>query len=262
MINYRNIIMYKINNILVTGGAGYIGSHIVEQLVKTKLNVIILDNLITGYKRLINRKAKFIKGDIQNKNKLFLIVLAFIIISLDLSEDIVRLITGYYSIKKDLPLQLCSIGIYVAAYALLTMRQTAFELIFYWGFVGATNAILTPDGDLFELRIFFFYSQGYHAALIFAVFWMMVKYDMRMEYKSIFQVVLYTNVIVGMITLINFILDSNHMLLRVIPNSISPFLMGQWPTYIIMVQVFSVGLVALFISIQNYFMKPPTKPLA
>ena len=66
--------MYKINNILITGGAGYIGSHIVEQLVKTKLNVIILDNLVTGFKRLINKKAKFIKGDIQNKNKLTKII--------------------------------------------------------------------------------------------------------------------------------------------------------------------------------------------
>jgi UDP-glucose 4-epimerase len=37
-------------NILVTGGAGYIGSHIVEQLIKNKETVIILDNLVTGYK--------------------------------------------------------------------------------------------------------------------------------------------------------------------------------------------------------------------
>ena len=57
-------------NILITGGAGYIGSHIVEQLVKTKSNIIILDNLITGYKRLINKKAKFIYGDIKNKTKI------------------------------------------------------------------------------------------------------------------------------------------------------------------------------------------------
>ena len=55
-------------NILVTGGAGYIGSHIIELLVKKKTNkVIVLDNLSTGYKILINQKSKFFKGDINNK---------------------------------------------------------------------------------------------------------------------------------------------------------------------------------------------------
>jgi len=54
--------------ILVTGGAGYIGSHIVEQLIKNKEKVIILDNLVTGYERLINKKAKFIRADIKNKS--------------------------------------------------------------------------------------------------------------------------------------------------------------------------------------------------
>ena len=61
-------------NILVTGGAGYIGSHIVEQLIKNKENVIILDNLVTGYKKLINKKAKFVKADIKNKSKIIEII--------------------------------------------------------------------------------------------------------------------------------------------------------------------------------------------
>ena len=61
-------------NILITGGAGYIGSHIVEQLVKNKKNVIILDNLVTGYKKLINKKAIFIKADIKNKSKIIKII--------------------------------------------------------------------------------------------------------------------------------------------------------------------------------------------
>ena len=55
-------------NILVTGGAGYIGSHIVELLIKKKANVTILDNLSTGYKKLINKNSEFIKGDIKNIN--------------------------------------------------------------------------------------------------------------------------------------------------------------------------------------------------
>ena len=58
------------NNILVTGGAGYIGSHIVEQLAKTKARVIIIDNLETGYKKLINKNAIFVKGDIKNFKQL------------------------------------------------------------------------------------------------------------------------------------------------------------------------------------------------
>ena len=58
------------NNILVTGGAGYIGSHIVEQLAKTKARIIIIDNLETGYKRLINKNTIFVKGDIKNLEQL------------------------------------------------------------------------------------------------------------------------------------------------------------------------------------------------
>ena len=55
-------------NILVTGGAGYIGSHLIELLVKKKTNrVIVVDNLSTGYKTLINKKTKFFKSDINNK---------------------------------------------------------------------------------------------------------------------------------------------------------------------------------------------------
>ena len=65
-------------NILVTGGAGYIGSHIIELLVKNKTNkVVVLDNLSTGYKILINKKSKFFKGDINNKKLIIKIINKF-----------------------------------------------------------------------------------------------------------------------------------------------------------------------------------------
>ena len=191
------------------------------------------------------------KIGIKNKSEIFPIVLSFIILSLDISEDIIRYITGYYSIEKDLPLQLCAIGIYVAVVALLKKNQIAFELIFYWGLVGASQAILTPDSDLFELKIFFIYSQTYHAALIFAVLWLVIKCNMRMQIEYIPRVVLITNLVVVVISVINYLLDSNYMFLRVKPNSVSPFLIGDWPVYIIMVQFFSIVIVFLFIKIQD-----------
>ena len=62
----------KNSKILVTGGADYIGSHIIELLIKNKNKVIIYDNLSTGYKRPINKEANFIKGDIRNFKKILL----------------------------------------------------------------------------------------------------------------------------------------------------------------------------------------------
>ena len=62
-------------NILITGGAGYIGSHVIEKLIKRKKKVFIVDNLVTGYKKLINKKAKFYKLNILKTKKLRNIIL-------------------------------------------------------------------------------------------------------------------------------------------------------------------------------------------
>lgn len=54
-------------SILVLGGAGYIGSHAVNQLIDNNYDVVVVDNLQTGHEDAINKKAKFYKGDIRDK---------------------------------------------------------------------------------------------------------------------------------------------------------------------------------------------------
>ena len=56
--------------ILVTGGAGYIGSHAVRQLIDRNEEVIIVDNLETGHEDAIHPQAKFYKVDIRNEEEL------------------------------------------------------------------------------------------------------------------------------------------------------------------------------------------------
>lgn len=52
--------------ILVTGGAGFIGSHLADELIKEGHQVVVIDNLSTGKKEFINPKAEFHKSDIRN----------------------------------------------------------------------------------------------------------------------------------------------------------------------------------------------------
>jgi UDP-glucose 4-epimerase len=51
--------------VIVTGGAGFIGSNIADELIRRGNEVVIIDSLVTGEKKNINPKAKFVKGDVR-----------------------------------------------------------------------------------------------------------------------------------------------------------------------------------------------------
>lgn len=54
-------------SILVTGGAGYIGSHTVYELIEQGKDVVVIDSLQTGYKKAIHPQARFYQGDIRDE---------------------------------------------------------------------------------------------------------------------------------------------------------------------------------------------------
>ena len=51
-------------SVLVTGGAGYIGSHVVLELLKAREKPIILDDLSTGFREAVPDVVKFVRGDV------------------------------------------------------------------------------------------------------------------------------------------------------------------------------------------------------
>ena len=56
-------------NILLTGGAGYIGSHVVLALLDNGHSVSVIDDLSTGHKDLLPDNIQFLECNINNKNK-------------------------------------------------------------------------------------------------------------------------------------------------------------------------------------------------
>lgn len=57
----------KTMKVLVLGGAGYIGSHTVYELIDNLAEVVIIDNLETGFVEAVHPNAKFYKGDLRNR---------------------------------------------------------------------------------------------------------------------------------------------------------------------------------------------------
>ncbi len=57
-----------LKTVLVTGGAGYIGSHTAHKLIEGGHQVVILDNLSTGFKSVVPQEAIFVEGDVGDSN--------------------------------------------------------------------------------------------------------------------------------------------------------------------------------------------------
>ncbi len=56
--------------ILVTGGAGYIGSVVVEELISKGESVVVFDNLSQGHREAVHPKAQFVEGDLSNREQI------------------------------------------------------------------------------------------------------------------------------------------------------------------------------------------------
>ena len=54
-------VSYKPNKVIVTGGAGFIGSHLVDLLIAKNYKVVVLDNFISGNKENLKNMKKILK---------------------------------------------------------------------------------------------------------------------------------------------------------------------------------------------------------
>lgn len=82
-------------NVLVTGGAGYIGSFMTKRLLDEGHKVVVFDNLERGYKEAIDKRAKFVQGDIKN-------VAALESLFSNGKIDAVMHFAGYISVKESM----------------------------------------------------------------------------------------------------------------------------------------------------------------
>ena len=172
-----------------------------------------------------NAKPKF-------KNKLATLMGVFIAIEFILIQYY-YIQQGLWTLEDSLPFHLCRLMWFNAIIVILTRNQLAFELLLFVGMIGGLHSMLTPEfthgTDPFLMFDYFMVHGGLVAIPMYCVFVL----GMRPRKWAWIKSVLYLQIFVVCIGILDYLLAANYMYLAVKPNVENPFLIGDWPYYVI-----------------------------
>lgn len=162
-----------------------------------------------------------------------------------LGWDVWQLVNGIWSPAYSLPLQLCTLSVPVAALMLAMRSARIFEVLYFWGFAGATQALITPDLPTagysfphFRYWIFFTSHGSIYLALVFAA----AAWGFRPTWRSLPRAFLITNLLMAVVGLANWLTGGNYMFIARKPEF--PTLidaLGPWPWYIIALELIAAA---------------------
>ena len=143
-------------------------------------------------------------------------------------------------VREHLPLHVCGMTVLLSAATLLWRGRFTYELLYFWGLAGATNAVVTPElieGFPHYVFLQYFLSHGgIVAAAVFATWGL----GMRPTFKSLIRAFVAMNAVAVVVAGVNFVLDSNYMYLCEAPVTASPFLLFAWPWYVVWLEVLAL----------------------
>ncbi len=166
-------------------------------------------------------------------------------------------ITKNWNFQYNLPLHLCRISIIIGMITLWKPKQWMYEWLLFLSIPSGIHSILTPEftQGLSTYLIFDYYFV--HAALIFIPLFLTFNRGMLPRRDAWRRSFLYVQIPFVIIFLLNFYLDSNYMYLAEKPMVNNPFLIGDWPWYIIgleLVLILHIAIIHLPFALKNVFL--------
>jgi hypothetical integral membrane protein (TIGR02206 family) len=140
-----------------------------------------------------------------------------------------------WSVAFSLPVQLCDVGGFVAAAALVWRQLMLVEVAYFWGLGGTLQALLTPD--LHDHFPSFPYLQFYatHDLVVLAALFLVIGLGLKPRTGAVRRIFLLTVAFAAVIGLVDLLTGGNYMYLRQVPAQGSLLsLMGPWPWYLVL----------------------------
>ncbi|MGI6778001.1 MAG: TIGR02206 family membrane protein [Acetivibrionales bacterium] len=209
-------------------------THITVLTVLAVINTIIIAILKTN-------KSEKVK-------KYFRYLFALFICAANISFFIWSFFSGYWSVKYTLPLHICDVSVVLSVIMLVLKNYAVYEITYFWGLAGSTQAILTPDIAPYNFPHYIFFSFFIlHGVVITSVLYMTIVEGYRPRFASAIKALIYTHIYACIIAVVNVLLDSNYLFLCRKPYnpSIIDYL-GPWPWYLLSLDFIAVILFLLY----------------
>lgn len=169
-------------------------------------------------------------------------ILAAVLALAEISLNIWYIGQGTYSLKNTLPLELCSISLYLSIIMLLWKSRTLFQIVYFIGLGGALQALLTPALGYAYPHFRFVEFFIAHIVIILAVLYMVWVEGYRPKLQSILSTMLLLNVLLIAIGAINWMTGGNYMFLAHKPESASILnFLGPHPWYLLSLEAVALG---------------------
>ena len=169
------------------------------------------------------------------------------------TENFGYIAAGTWDIQYNLPIQLCGISSLICCVLpFIKKKKKLFEFVYYTGIIGGVMAILTPQMNYFDGTIRYYLNFYVSHSLIIALpIFMFLHLDMRLPRLSWFKLWINLNILMAIIMPINFLLDSNYMYVNAPPEVDNPLVIGDWPYYIFLWEIFILIIAYMVYSISR-----------
>ena len=150
---------------------------------------------------------------------------------------------GEFNAATCLPLQLCGASVFLCIALWLTQSRSLFEVVYFWGVCGTTQALVTPslDGYVFPHFRFFQFFAGHGLILITIIYHISVR-GWRVTFRPLIKSFLWLQVLAACSLAVNALAGSNYMFLAWKPDSASLMsLLPEWPWYLIYLELLALA---------------------
>lgn len=175
--------------------------------------------------------------------------IAFLFIGSEIGLDVWQIKAGIFQLSTSLPFELCTISLLLATIMIVTKSYKLYEIVFFTGIIGASQAILTPNLQYAFPHFRFIEFFIAHVLLIWAPLFMTWVEGYRPTFQSIKRTMLFLNILVPIVSFVNYKTGGNYMFLAHKPETASLLdLLGPHPYYIISLEIIAfIGCLLLYI---------------